>query len=176
MLCICGVCIPYNALWPILLLFLKQAWDYFSGTKKDKEAVEDVGKVRIRGASTAAAPSKFAGYVGDLENDEQYKELVAESISSDSIFVIKFTATWCKPCQALQPVFEKVLEEYKDRVYAVSIDVDNFDELGAKHHAVMLPLLVAIRDGVEIKRFHGKDESDVRQFIESITQPSVKVN
>ena len=44
---------------------------------------------------------------------------------SDTVYVVNFWATWCKPCVAELPEFEKLNETYKDKkvkVILVSID------------------------------------------------------
>ncbi len=44
---------------------------------------------------------------------------------SDTVYVVNFWATWCKPCVAELPEFEKLNEAYKDKkvkVILVSID------------------------------------------------------
>jgi hypothetical protein len=40
MLCLFGICIPYSVIWPFILLFFKQIWDYIypSNNKKGKES------------------------------------------------------------------------------------------------------------------------------------------
>lgn len=45
--------------------------------------------------------------------------------NSDTIYVVNFWATWCKPCVAELPEFEKIQEEFKNRkmkVLLVSMD------------------------------------------------------
>ncbi len=45
--------------------------------------------------------------------------------TSDTIYVVNFWATWCKPCVAELPEFEKLNETYKDKkvkVILVSMD------------------------------------------------------
>jgi thiol-disulfide isomerase/thioredoxin len=47
---------------------------------------------------------------------------------NDSIYVINFWATWCKPCIEELPYFEKVTAKYKDKkvkVILVSLDMKN---------------------------------------------------
>ena len=45
--------------------------------------------------------------------------------SNDTLYIINFWATWCKPCVRELPYFERIQEEYKDqglKVVLVSLD------------------------------------------------------
>ena len=46
-----------------------------------------------------------------------------------SIKILKFSSTWCAPCKAMQPIFDKVSknEEFKDIEFC-SYDIENDDD------------------------------------------------
>ena len=57
---------------------------------------------------------------------------------NDTVYVINFWATWCKPCVKELPDFEKIKAEYKDqkvRVILVSLDFPN------KYEELLLPFV-----------------------------------
>ena len=171
MLCLFGFCIPYNVLWPLLILALKQLWDYFKkittkNVKKNNiESNTTLGSQDLKEPEPFVHRPEFSGYIGNLKDDAHWKQITDYSAQFPGIVFLKFTATWCKSCQFLIPVLEKLEEEYQKEICIVSVDVDEFDELSAHYHAVMLPLLVAVHHGQEIKRFHGKDELETRHFV-----------
>jgi len=73
------------------------------------------------------------------------------------ITVMKFYATWCKPCQMLS----KVLESNKE---ITEIDISAQPEVAAKYHVRKVPTLVFFKDNVEVHRTTGlitKHEYDV---------------
>lgn len=41
-LCIGGICIPYSVIWPFVLIFLKQIWDFVTGGKKENKLAAGV--------------------------------------------------------------------------------------------------------------------------------------
>jgi thiol-disulfide isomerase/thioredoxin len=53
--------------------------------------------------------------------------------STDTVYIINFWATWCKPCIKELPDFEKINHDYRNekvKVYLVSLDFpDKHDEL-----------------------------------------------
>ncbi len=52
---------------------------------------------------------------------------------SDTIFVINFWATWCAPCVAELPAFEKLNKEYaKDKVQVVLVNNDFKKQVNSK--------------------------------------------
>jgi thiol-disulfide isomerase/thioredoxin len=57
---------------------------------------------------------------------------------NDTIYIINFWATWCKPCIKEMPDFERINNDYrkqKVKVYLVSLDFPN------KHDELLIPFL-----------------------------------
>ena len=51
--------------------------------------------------------------------------------------VIKFTAKWCGPCKAINPLLEQCKEEYDIEV--ISVDVDDYITLAQEHGVKSIP-------------------------------------
>jgi thioredoxin 1 len=68
--------------------------------------------------------------------------------------VKKFEASWCGPCKALKPVFEKVATKFNDVNFSY-IDVDEQFELASKYGVRSVPTVVIEKDGKEVQRFAG---------------------
>lgn len=53
--------------------------------------------------------------------------------SGDTVYVVNFWATWCKPCVAELPEFEKINQEYKqDKVKVLLVSMDFKEDLITK--------------------------------------------
>lgn len=53
--------------------------------------------------------------------------------NSDTIYVVNFWATWCKPCVAELPEFEKLHQTYKDKkIKVLLVSMDFVEELEKK--------------------------------------------
>lgn len=61
--------------------------------------------------------------------------------------IIKFSASWCGPCRAYKPTFEKVskMNEYKD-VEFQELDVDENEELAYKYNVRGVPSTLFVND------------------------------
>lgn len=85
--------------------------------------------------------------------------------------VIDFYATWCGPCKAISPFFEKLKGEYSDKVNFVSIDVDQDTETAMKYSVSAMPTFVFLdADGNEIKRIVGADPEGLSSAVEDLAR------
>jgi thioredoxin 1 len=66
----------------------------------------------------------------------------------NNIEVLKFSATWCGPCRVLSSTL-------KDVEGITNIDIDKDMETARKYGVRSVPLLVFLKDGVEIHRQSG---------------------
>lgn len=76
-----------------------------------------------------------------LEQETKYDEL----INSDLVLV-DFYANWCGPCQMLSPILEQ-LEQKKENLKIVKVDVDKFPTLAKKYGIMSIPELKVYKKG-----------------------------
>lgn len=77
--------------------------------------------------------------------------------------VLKFSASWCGPCQALSTTI-KGLTDLSVTVKEVDID-DNLD-LAAEYGIRSVPTMVMLENGKEIKRVTGaQPAAKVKEFL-----------
>ena len=65
-----------------------------------------------------------------------------------NVEVLKFSATWCGPCRVLANTL-------KDVEGITNIDIDKEMETARKYNVRSVPLLVFLKDGVEVHRQTG---------------------
>jgi glycerophosphoryl diester phosphodiesterase len=61
--------------------------------------------------------------------------------------LVEFSATWCGPCRAQEPVLHEVAEQFGDRARVLVVDVDKSPELAARFGVRSVPTLVVVRIG-----------------------------
>lgn len=84
------------------------------------------------------------------------------------ITLLDFYAVWCGPCHAMDPVMDKILPKYKDKVNLKKIDVDQNREESSKYGVLSIPTYVIEKDGKEVSRKTGwMSELDFENWIKN---------
>ncbi|OBF79816.1 thioredoxin [Mycobacterium sp. 852002-51163_SCH5372311] len=69
------------------------------------------------------------------------------TILANPIVLVDFWASWCGPCQAFAPVFERSAQDHPDIVH-VKVDTEAERALAATVGIRSIPTIMAFRDGV----------------------------
>ena len=96
-----------------------------------------------------------------LDSDEELTTLLS---TSEQTVVLKFTAVWCKPCKAIQPLFEQLANDHCAVATFAVVDADELDEAASRYGVVALPSFVACRGGKVVEKYAGSDETKLRDF------------
>ena len=78
-----------------------------------------------------------------------------EVLGSEQPYLLDFSAVWCAPCKALQPIIEKLAEEYRGQLRVGKIDIDDSPGTAARLGVRGAPTLVLFRGGREHARKLG---------------------
>lgn len=78
-------------------------------------------------------------------------ELEEQIVAADRILV-DFWATWCTPCKAMEPVFDR-LEQENEKI--LKIDADKNIELARKYEVRGVPTTILFENGEEKARVVG---------------------
>lgn len=72
----------------------------------------------------------------------------------EGVTVVKFFATWCRPCKLYAPVFERVASR-NPGVHFHSVDVDQEPALKAEYNVSSVPMTIILKDGEEVGVLSG---------------------
>ncbi len=74
--------------------------------------------------------------------------------------VLRFWATWCRPCIALEPVFNEVATEMKDSAGFAEVDIDKAPEIAGTFGIRSVPTVVVMKDGQPVDMVVGLNPKD----------------
>ncbi len=96
------------------------------------------------------------------------KDTFEATVTDNDIVVIDFWASWCGPCKAFAPIFEKVSEQFPDVVFA-KVDTDQEQELGAMFKIRSIPTLMIFREKTILFTQPGMvPEAALKELVEKV--------
>jgi thioredoxin 1 len=78
--------------------------------------------------------------------------------TKDGIVIVDFYAEWCGPCKALTPILELITG-----AKVVKVNVDENQDLAAKHAVSAIPKILFMKDGVVVETMMGLNTKPVIQ-------------
>ena len=97
--------------------------------------------------------------------------LFAALIASEHITCVKFTASWCKPCQQQEPEIARLaanMAESGSLMRFVSVDVDLHDDLFSSLEIVGIPHIRLYRRGEVLESFTGGSIAGLQRACEEL--------
>lgn len=71
-------------------------------------------------------------------------------VSSDSLVMVDFHATWCGPCKKMAPHLEKIQKDQDGKVKIVKIDIDENQLLAQHFNITQIPTLKTYAAGKQV--------------------------
>lgn len=70
-----------------------------------------------------------------------------EMIRGEKPVLVDFWAPWCTYCRRIGPAYERVAQEYGDRITVAKVDIDGEKQLADLEGIEVIPTLVLYRNG-----------------------------
>ena len=80
--------------------------------------------------------------------------------------LLDISADWCSPCRMLEPLLERLVQDYAGQFVLAKVDADENMRIAGRHQAKGFPTVIAYSFGQVIDRFHGmQTEGFLRRFL-----------
>ena len=94
--------------------------------------------------------------------DTDFKDEIKEGIT-----LVDFWAPWCGPCKMLEPVIEKLSEEYKGKINIVKLNTDENKETPGKYGIQGIPTMILFKDGqIEDRMVGAYPEKAIKEVLD----------
>jgi thioredoxin 1 len=70
-----------------------------------------------------------------------------EVLQSEKPVLVDFWAEWCGPCHAVSPVLERIVEERRDELKLVKVNIDEEQTLAQRYGIASIPTMILFKDG-----------------------------
>ncbi|MHB1954166.1 MAG: thioredoxin family protein [Sulfobacillus sp.] len=88
-----------------------------------------------------------------VQSDDEFARLTANAAKK---YALDFTATWCGPCKAFSPAFERLAQENPWTTF-LKVDIDRCQRVASNFGVDSVPTLVIIDQGKVVYRQSGAD-------------------
>ena len=97
-------------------------------------------------------------------NLELYEKSVNES---EKPVLVEFWAPWCVYCRRIAPAYDKIAEQYADKLVVGKINVDEVPEAAQREKIEAIPALLLYKGGEVVDSIVAPDsKAKIEEFIE----------
>ena len=89
-------------------------------------------------------------------------------------FILKASATWCKPCKRSAPIVMGFFNKLPDNVIMIHVDIDKGDDVAAFLKIRSVPFMQSYVKGEPMHSCVSSKEEDIRKFFMNVTKATMK--
>ncbi len=98
------------------------------------------------------------------ESKKESQALSALLTNTPGPLVVKFSASWCPPCQRFGPIFQEVAKSLDKQVLFISIDIDAHQDIAARYNVKTIPTIIYLEGGKQLDKNSSVSRFSVNEF------------
>lgn len=96
-------------------------------------------------------------------NKTQFQQWMQEG----KTILVDYWAPWCGYCRRIGPAYDKIAEEYGDRLVVAKVNIDEEPQLTEAQGVEVIPTLILYKDGKAVNRVVApKSKAAIDQFLQ----------
>jgi thioredoxin 1 len=97
--------------------------------------------------------------------DQTFDDIV---LSKNQPVLVDFSAPWCGPCKAVDPIIEELAREYDGKMTFAKINVDENKATAVRYSIQGLPTMLIFKDGKPFSQMSGaKPKAELKKRIDA---------
>lgn len=96
-------------------------------------------------------------------------EKFANFLKETELVLVQFYATWYKPCEEMQPIFENIQNDFNGQLAYLALDVDADIAIAEKYQINSLPTVMVFKAGERVYKHAGSiSYEEIKQELDSV--------
>lgn len=93
---------------------------------------------------------------------------LSKLLTSDKPVLVKFWASWCRPCRTMTPEFSKAAKTFKSKVTFAELNVDEQKQVAQRYQIRSLPTMILFKKDKIINKSVGSlNQKQIEAFVNS---------
>lgn len=96
-----------------------------------------------------------------------YEQFNTEIRDGKKMAIIDYWAPWCVHCRRIASAYDKIAQEYGDKLLVAKVNIDDVEELARQEMIEVIPTLVFYKDGRGVDSIVAPEsKAKIAEFIE----------
>ena len=89
-------------------------------------------------------------------------------LANKNLVMVDFSAPWCGPCKAVDPIIDELAQEYSGRVTFAKVNIDENQNVAIRYSVQSLPTILIFKEGKPFSQINGaKPKAELKKRLDA---------